>query len=704
MEEEIANLRRQIKAEEQRRKKAERRLQSNTLFGLLEGCHRLLSQAIQIETKSTLTTQGDTTKPANRLFPSRILPWVDFPDIQEEIWATFDSDPAFTAQRPFPSNFQLEYVRSIVKRIYSENSLRDFERYTVDNIMEMIVDVLAQHDTLRRRFRLEGTVTFEDPADPEGLTETSLEEAVEDVHGKAPAARPARRRNRSADQFCVYVVAGERRIPTYAVEFKAPHKLTLPELIAGLHEMEPGRDVINKEGETFEFHSTHLVAAVITQIFSYMIDSGVQYGYITTGEAFVFLHIPKDPTTVYYYLSVPNRDVAADDDYRLHRTAIGQVLAFTLNALAAERPRQEWYDTAQENLSTWQVKYLNVLRDIPPSVRKEPPSSVYKSPSWKSFNRSPYNTRCRASCNAGRTTPEQTSGEGRGSENDPSSPSPAAAPRGRQNCGRIQVPNEGSQRQPDHSSEQRTSHPQGNDGEERIRQYCTMECIRGLIVGGCLHSECPNVREHGSENHLLTPKAFTRRLNAQLKRNREDGIEQLHIRGRTGFLLKATLLSHGYTVVVKATTVEKEHSLRAELDTYRHLRPLQGQQIPVCVGAFRPRISYWYHGELMSRMMILSWSGIRAQNVINPENSSFFHSERDRLLAILQTYGIVHRDSEWRNILWNDAARCLVLIDFEDVKWLTPPPGPLSGNIVRRHRPYEQASGRPLLPAGPLFA
>lgn len=127
----------------------------------------------------------------------------------------------------------------------------------------------------------------------------------------------------------MHIVAGERRIPAYAGEFKAPHKLTLAELIAGFHEMEPARDVIDKAGDTFEFHATHLVTAVVTQIFSYLVDSGVQYGYICTGEAFVFLHIPDDPSLVYYYLSVPNRDVRVHDEYRLRRTAVGQVLAFT---------------------------------------------------------------------------------------------------------------------------------------------------------------------------------------------------------------------------------------------------------------------------------------------------------------------------------------------------------------------------------------
>lgn len=53
------------------------------------------------------------------------------------------------------------------------------------------------------------------------------------------------------------------------------------------------------------------MTAIITQLFSYMIEMGVQYGYICTGEAFIFLKIADDPSSVYYYLSIPNRDVDA---------------------------------------------------------------------------------------------------------------------------------------------------------------------------------------------------------------------------------------------------------------------------------------------------------------------------------------------------------------------------------------------------------
>lgn len=57
-----------------------------------------------------------------------------------------------------------------------------------------------------------------------------------------------------------------------------------------------------------------------------------------------------------------------DDEWRLQRTATGQVLAFTLQALAAEAPTQEWHNAAHDELTTWKVEHLDVeenLRDSP---------------------------------------------------------------------------------------------------------------------------------------------------------------------------------------------------------------------------------------------------------------------------------------------------------------------------------------------------
>ncbi|EEQ85491.1 uncharacterized protein BDCG_08760 [Blastomyces dermatitidis ER-3] len=729
MEETIAELRLQLEEQRQAREEAERReeeerkareeaeeqLQPNTLLRLLDRCHHSLSQAIKVETDATLTTQGDATDPVNRLYPKHIIPWLGFPELQEQVWEKFDRTAAFTSRPLFPSDTQIDYVVTNIQNgsIYSEASLRNFERDTVDNFVEKVINALRDDEPLRHEFGIQGRVTFYDRANPsETLLENSLEQMnLQDARtpqrpantrhggcrgggrggGRGAAQRQkrdgtARRRNRRADQFCVHLVADERQIPVYAVEFKAPHKVTVPELVSGLHQMDLARDVIDQEGDTFEFYATRLVAAVVTQIFSYMIDSGVRYGYICTGEAFVFLHIPEnDPTIVQYFLCIPNKDVRPDDELRLHRTAIGQVLAFTLQALAAETPRQEWYDMAHNKLTTWEVEYLDVLKEIPETLRKDPRSSNYRPSHWKR-DRKVHNTRSRARCQPDSSTPKHSSPEGSDSDQESQSPSAAAASRSRlsRSRGNNRQSTKGSERARAGRDKKQTSQKDGHS----TRPYCTIACIRGMVNREPLDKKCPNWKLHGGQRHSMGPQVFTRQLHHQLVRNRDLGFEQLHICGRTGYLMKATLLSHGYTVIIKATTVEKEHRLQTEVNNYRYLRSLQGHQIPVYLGVFQPRVAYWYHGELMSQMMILSWSGTRLQHVINDENSSFFYQERDKALAVLRSHGAVHSDGEWRNMLWDDLGGRLIVIDLEDMRWLKRPRTlePISGNMWRAHR------------------
>lgn len=46
--------------------------------------------------------------------------------------------------------------------------------------------------------------------------------------------------------------------------------VTVPELVAGLHQMDLTRGFIDQDGDTFEFHATRLIA-VVTQFFSYTV-------------------------------------------------------------------------------------------------------------------------------------------------------------------------------------------------------------------------------------------------------------------------------------------------------------------------------------------------------------------------------------------------------------------------------------------------
>lgn len=87
-----------------------------------------------------------------------------------------------------------------------------------------------------------------------------------------------------------------------------------------------------------------------------------------------------------------------------------------------------------------------------------------------------------------------------------------------------------------------------------------MNCIRGLVNQDRLDPNCPNAHKHGLERHLIGPRELTQRLHDQLLRDWTEGFEQLHIWGRTGYLLKVSLLSLGYTIVIKATTAKGAQS------------------------------------------------------------------------------------------------------------------------------------------------
>lgn len=284
----------------------------------------------------------------------------------------------------------------------------------------------------------------------------------------------------------------------------------------------------------------------------------------------------------------------------------------------------------------------------------------------------------RAHCQHDRTAPAETS-EGSGSDNDSQLPSPTPAGHGRHG-GTARNKHSGARR----GGHRRRNPPRQQSSRGTTRPYCTMECIHGLMDRGPLDQKCPNARQHSTgTHHQLDVKQLTHRLHDQLTQDRNTGFEILDIRGRTGFMLKASLLSHGYTVTIKATTKEKKHNLQREIRNYKRLRILQGLHIPVYVGDFTPRVPYVYRGELMAHMMILSWSGIRVHN-------SSMEKERAGLAKVLRLHRVVHRDNERRNVLWNESAHCAIMIDFEQASWLPKAkqqPLCLSSGNARRRLP-----------------
>lgn len=500
----------------------------------------------------------------------------------------------------------------MLKPISSELGLRDFERDVVENPVQKMVDEAYMDPLVRSGLDLQGTVTFESHANLGATDEAIVSQSMEHMSlGMSDASavaltpnppagpkgrRKARGKGNRADQFCIYRTSDGQNIPALAFEYKAPHKLSVDEIVTGLEsEIQPERDVINKEDQGFAFAAKSLAAAVVTQLFSYMIGKGIQYGYLCTGQSFVFLHIPDDPTTVFYSICVPNMDVMDADETKLHRTAVAQVFAFILQALRVGPPPLSWHDKAA-TLDTWAVEYDDVLRNIPETVRKEPVASPYKPQRWQGFKRSPIRTRSRCQ--------RQKTNIGRQNDSEDESPLSPTPSRLRTHENAAVSTGTGTGTGTDARGKQR------NKGDQRqnimSRPYCTEQCLLGLAYGGLMDKDCPNFKEHGQKH--IDRLTFLDLIRAQLAIDRgyDADCTPLYLSGSRGSLFKVRLSSHGYTLVAKGMESLDSARLQHENRIYGKLQAIQGKHVAVCLGNIDLIRPYYYNSGVYMHFMFLS--------------------------------------------------------------------------------------------------
>ena len=683
---------------EAQRQLTEERLQTRntTLPEFLDACHVHLFLGLAIQEDPYSSTRGDPANAENKYRPNKIREWTGFPQEQAAIWADL-MDVDFVTQRHFVALLVLkEFGKDVRERMLSsELDLGYFERFTVESRVTSIIRQLYASPQIRQVFHLKGDVAFENHANTltagqsmaEKMESMSLEpkqprrsdrlvarqsqpDATSQESGKQKQPRPR------ADQFCVYNVHNRKpkeSLPAFIVEYKPPHKLTLAHIMAGLSDMEVDQVVRYQKDETPEDICRRVVAAVITQAFSYMITAGLEFGYACTGEAFIFLRVPRDdPFTVYYYLSVPREDVGdttgwtgnPSDDNRLHLTAVGQVLAFTLRALQTPPRGIEWSNWATARLEKWKMIHDDLLDEI---SNLEVPSSEYKPPRTStSFGRlSPVKTRSKstaatlASC-----TPLEalSSSESDDSPDGPNSHTPSRGPRG---------PRTDSSALPPSSAATKSRGGRGDSSSKgKSRQYCTQQCLLGLVTGGKLDQKCPNVLDHGVDRHPISRATLIRLLDRQFFGHDPDpdvemGCESLHIHGTRGALFKVTLLSHGYTFVGKGVPIEFIEHVQHEERMYSRLRPLQGVHVPVVLGGLDLRSSIFYDGiaEIV-HFMLMGYAGRTLAMITQIEPDRLIRLAEVSLHAIHEL-GVLHSDPIAGNMVYNEDSGRVMFIDFE---------------------------------------
>ncbi|KAI1406438.1 hypothetical protein F4819DRAFT_481549 [Hypoxylon fuscum] len=629
--------------------KAKQPARSTTLNEYLEGCHALVFSKFIVETNKRITSKGPITNPKNKLYPWKLRRWEDF---SEQRRITFEKlDSAFPAEtRIFESQAFLQGLgeRLAKRRIANENDVEYFQRIGVEDSVQTIIDGLKANETLMNVFGIGNGITFGD-------------------HQLCP------------DQRCAYkqdTNTGEKRSMAYIIDYKAPHKITLPHLRAAFREFNGANIyekvicrasqplVEDKEG-LFQYHAEKLTAAAVTHIFDSMIGSGLEYGLLTTGEALVFLKIDwTDPMNLWYHLAEPSQEVRAHPDDFRHYTAVSQILAFSLTALGAQSHGGKERKLATLHLRRWAIDVDKVLPSTTPTGRQAPSSSSdHKPTNHIDEDRSSIPIRTTEQQDLRNQSPEPQM---------PISPDP-------------NQPGTSDQGLRDQSENK-------NEGSSSRRPYCTQACLLALVRGGFLDKRCPNVTLHRGHldpnRHPISHRQFLQLLKEQLRHTLDDGLVVLGKDGSRGALFEVTLLRYGYTFVSKGTVRRFVPVLEHEAVVYDRLQSMQGIDVPIYLGAIDfndiSRTYYYDFRVYIVYMMFLSWGGQaldEAQTVVktDPEQKLVQSVQR------MHERGVAHTDIRELNVLWNPESCQFMLIGF-DQAILRDIPRPPSSQVIPQKR------------------
>lgn len=200
------------------------------------------------------------------------------------------------------------------------------------------------------------------------------------------------------------------------------------------------------------------------------------------------------------------------------------------------------------------------------------------------------------------------------------------------------------------------------------REYCSIACLLGLVHGGNIDPNCPNITDHG-KRHLKGPN-FLRQVQEQLARDRGriTDCEPLWISGSRGAMFKLTLTSHGYTVIAKGVRRHNIPHLEHEAMIYQYLRPLQGIHIPVCLGSTNLILPYYHQGCRFVRFLFQSYAGVPVFKAIKEGNKESIFSNISQAIKAIHQLRVLHRDPMPRNIMVDEKSGCVQIIDFERSK------------------------------------
>ncbi|KAI9765038.1 MAG: hypothetical protein M1840_007863 [Geoglossum simile] len=738
-----------------------------TLYEFLELCHEHFTRQLTVEPNPRRRTTGGVGSPLNNKRPDRLEPWADFIELQKEtLTQLFALYPMDDPPKIFHSKKGMSEAGASLfdEAIASEKDLEIVLKPSIVIPVRQILTHLKSVWPVADHFELDGDIEFKGHKIAEARNETPKPASAAQL--RVPFTPPKNSTSSEIpasdgmtgvpDWLCFYShEAANTRLLVLILEYKPPHKLTASHLHHGLRPMNIS-EVEDKSTRTskgddpdarFREQADLRVATVVSQAYTYMIDSTLEHGIISTGQCFVFLKIDyKTPNILYYHLSVPRADIAAqrdlfpDDPAFFHRTAVCQVLAFTLRALnyARYKPdRQEMIRRANKTVKKRQRKPdAKAVEDESKEPKKEAPGSEYRPSAFRLEVGEAHGMMTRGKLAL------QQQGEVRGKgkrmerggrescrdlddvfacsdqddddlDNDDDKPRPQAAKPQLGMTTRRQATRDAAPPTPYLGAK--------NRGASIVeREYCTQECLWGLVQGGEMDTGCPNYGDHATRHalhgdehhenndstpfpsptssrsvsplpprslttHPLPPTCFLPALTAHLTHEPDTDILPIyyHVSSHAGFL-KISLRGYGYTVIAKGVPSSLEYRLRGEEEIYETLgRGKAGAgDWGWCGGVVvveREEHGYYYDiGMKLMRFLILSHSGLALHPRIfhpivgrcpprppsDPREQEMVVEQAKESMREIHRRGVIHRDVRPPNLVWDKRAGRVRVIDF----------------------------------------
>ena len=679
-----------LRQEAEREKEQERRKnQKTTLEKYLYNCHFHLYQKLGFADKSKFS-RGLATRVEGKYYPKWLRPWNDFSNTLRQ--QHFEDIKRVCGDRQlFPQESTTWNLGADIslRQAGNENAIDHFEKSAVEDPVWKILAQVGDEEGPRAEYRfmrLRFSNNIRDFTQLSDVNQVGDEDPSEETQERRRRSGPSKRVASEQkvnplgkpDGGGVRTRLGGDESLAFVYDYKATHKFAVGYLRPAVAREKLFMEVIERTNSEKSRDDAGLpeqdiaeaqIAMALIQVFDYMINYGVAYGYVAAGESLVFLHIDRaDLQTMYYHVCVPNEEVdqasAADWADKVSHTAVAQLASFCMLSLRSEALKGESLDAAlrmaKTELKRWKEPYEDATRLLGAGDADSPsaPSSQGTDGSEFRSDARPagrkYSLRSRSSCRAAAALRKDDV-----DEDDEPDGNPSWSSTGTSANKRKEGPSSGSSE--DEDVEMSDSAP--------ARRYCTQACLLGLKRGWDLDDNCPNVLSHrtagGGTRHPIDTGEFVRLVGERLRQNPYRGCMALDGWGKmgaTGVLFKLELAPYGYTFVGKGTLSSHLRHLQHESRVYAQLERLQGEVVPVYLGIVGLARGYVLPGGArVVHMMLMSWGGEVAGNAGVPDLAA----EVRRSSQAVWAEGVNHGDNRDPNLLWNDERRRVMLIDFD---------------------------------------